>query len=171
MIMDTITLCRMACNDIVMKSKFGGVFALDELPASKGRYNAFIVNTEGKNLPGSHWLAMFFDEKQNKCYYFDSYGFPPLHREIMQFLKKNAGEIYYNQTRYQQTGASTCGLYCLYFLYRYSRHLYNLQPLSGNNRKQNEIFIKHFIFSQMNLADCCRHSHQRAQSCKVLKTA
>lgn len=176
--MDTITVCRMACNDVVIKRKFGGVFASDRLPASRGPFSSFIINLDPQRLGGSHWVSVFFDERENKrynerasrCYYFDSYGFPPLQRDILQFLKNNSSEIYYNETSYQQIATTTCGLYCLYFLYRYSRHLYDLPHLSGNNRKQNEIFIKHFIRRNMSLGNCCHSFHDKVQSCKLMKT-
>lgn len=169
--MDTITLCRMACGDAVVKRKFAGVYASDNLPASRGKFCSFIINSDPQKLPGKHWMAVFFDEKEKKCYYFDSYGLPPLQHDIMRFLKNSAFEILYNETRYQQTGTSTCGLYCLYFLHRYSRRLYNLAGLTASNKSQNEIFVKSFVRRMVTLGACCHSFHNVVQSCKLLKVA
>lgn len=37
-----------------------------------------IVNADVHYKPGTHWCAIFFDEKRNN-YIFDSFGYPPEH--------------------------------------------------------------------------------------------
>ncbi|GFQ69837.1 uncharacterized protein F54H12.2 [Trichonephila clavata] len=52
--MDSITLCRLACSDFILRSKFGGVYASDELPKTINNYSCFIINLDPKAKPGSH---------------------------------------------------------------------------------------------------------------------
>ncbi|GFS50624.1 uncharacterized protein F54H12.2 [Nephila pilipes] len=46
--MDSITLCRLACSDVILRSKFGGVYSSDDLPKEHDRYSCFIVNLDPK---------------------------------------------------------------------------------------------------------------------------
>lgn len=55
------------------------------------KYNKFgmIINFDNYNQPGSHWVALYANIKNNKIYYFDSYGTRPKKR-ICDFVKKIA---------------------------------------------------------------------------------
>ena len=75
--MDTLSLCRLACSDKKIKKTFGGVYASDSLPVHKKRFSSFIANLDRSTLPGSHWVAIYFENKYNSAYYFDSYGKAP----------------------------------------------------------------------------------------------
>ncbi len=41
-------------------------------PACKDKY--FIINVDGKNSPGSHWLAVFFSHELNTYLIYDSFA-------------------------------------------------------------------------------------------------
>lgn len=153
--MDTVTLCRLACSDTLLRKKFGGVFASDRLPRSKRNYSSFIVNLDPHTLPGSHWIAIDFHKKE--AYYFDSYGQSPSEKNILNFMKRNADNIVYNENCFQDDLTTTCGYFCLYFLFRRARSL-NLNHLSKKNKKQNETFIKMFIRQHFKYRRCCLFS-------------
>ena len=72
----------------VCKNVFKGVFAADNLPKYFTRPAAFVVNTDKHNLPGSHWIAMFIDQK-NTCFFFDSFGMPPTVEDHVNFIATN----------------------------------------------------------------------------------
>ena len=54
------------------------------------------MNTENRNKPGQHWLALHCDNK-GKCNFFDSFGNPPK---------------YYNKKGVQGF-SEFCGFYCI----------------------------------------------------------
>lgn len=157
-------LCRFACGDVQIKKKFGGVFPRDALPTHKDKFCFFIVNLDPKHLPGSHWVAVAF--KKDTSFYFDSYGRPPIHRDILNFLVKNSRIIKYNKKCFQNFKTSTCGLFSLYFLYRFARNL-PMDRLDMKNTTRNELFIRRFLKEKLSLAKCCHSVHFSKQTCKA----
>ena len=66
---------------------FLGVYPSDLLPHSiQQQAGTVIINTDPHTLKGSHWLAIHFQPKASKAYYFDSYGHPPFNSYIQSFL-------------------------------------------------------------------------------------
>lgn len=161
--MNTVTICRLACSDSVVYKTFGGVYASDSLPRKKSCYSSFIANLDPHMLPGSHWVAIYFYNSK-KVYYFDSYGLPPSNKNILRFLKKNARVIFYNKICFQEKFTTTCGHFCLYFLFKCARHL-KLRDLCLNNKKINEIFIKKFTRQKFKQRKCCPFIYAKKQRC------
>ena len=59
------------------KKYFKGVYAANQLPFILDSYPAaFVVNTDPSDLPGTHWVAFYFD-MNGKGEFFDSYGKAP----------------------------------------------------------------------------------------------
>jgi len=162
--MDTITLCKLVCGDNKMKKKFGGVFASDTLPKYKQNFSKFIVNLDGKRLSGSHWCVIMF--KQEKALFIDSYGHPPTVKTILQFMKRNSKEIFYNPICYQDDMTTTCGAFCLYFLYTFSRNM-PFVGLKSFNKLHNEKFIRKFV-KTLKFSKCCFQHFTTYQSCVAL---
>lgn len=73
-----------------------------------------ILNTDSNNLPGQHWIAIFCNGKE--CIVFDSYGQIPS-QYIQAWIRKYKLKVYYNTRRVQSYLTTTCGNYCLYFLF------------------------------------------------------
>lgn len=161
--MNTVTICRSACSDSVIQKTFGGVYASDSLPEEKCFYSSFVVNLDPHMLPGSHWVAIYFYNSK-KAYYFDSYGLPPSNKNILRFLKKNACNIFYNKICFQENFTMTCGHFCLYFLFKCTRHL-QLKDLSLNNKKINETFIQKFTRQKFKQRKCCPFIYAKKQKC------
>lgn len=158
-------LCRLACGDAFIKKKFGGVFPCDGLPKHKAGFLYFIVNLDPKHLPGSHWIAIAF--KKNVAFYFDSYGRPPLQKDILNFMNGNSQIIRYNSACFQSSKTATCGLFSLYFLHRFSRDL-SMKHLEVKNTDKNEIFIRQFSNQNLSLARCCHNFPVSKQTCRAL---
>ena len=97
----------------LLGNKFIGVFPLDKLPKYL-KNGAYIINTQSSNLPGEHWLA--FVIKQHAIEVFDSFGYyyPTLLVNKLQRLKRN---ISYNRRQYQLHNETTCGQFCIVWLY------------------------------------------------------
>lgn len=82
-----------------------------------------VFNLDPHDKPGSHWVAMFVNNKKQEIYYFDSYGEPiPLQiKKLVRTIQKQAKELgknykyLYNNNRHQFKNTE-CGMYCLYFI-------------------------------------------------------
>lgn len=85
------------------------------LPAS------FVINTspwmENRNSSqGTHWVALYITKK-SKGVYFDSFGLPPMQRDIRLFIEHHCtGGFKYNTQTLQHPLSSVCGVYCIDFV-------------------------------------------------------
>ena len=99
------------------KRHFGGVFASDEIPFIEVNYEdlpqAFVFNYDPSYMSGSHWVACILQEKEGNKY-FDSYGEKPMLEEMKDFLKD---DYHYNKFQLQDEFSSTCGQWCVFFLW------------------------------------------------------
>ena len=69
------------------------------------------VNIDNGSTGGSHWTCFYI--KDNKSFYFDSFGGQP-----DKFLPKQLSKpILYHNYKIQDINSKLCGSYCLYFFY------------------------------------------------------
>ena len=82
------------------------------------RPSSLIVNLDPHNLPGSHWVGIFFPRNESRyALYFDSYGRPPLDPRLLAFLTRNSRNKWFNNPYvYQDEQSSVCGWYALLFI-------------------------------------------------------
>ena len=73
----------------VMKDieNFCGVYSSDNMKDPMSYPTYLIVNFSPSFSPGTHFIAMIFDEKQN-CTYFDPLGLGTAPKIIQDFMKK-----------------------------------------------------------------------------------
>ena len=76
------------------------------------------VNIDDGRMGGSHWTC--FIVKDNKSYYFDSFGVQPDKFLLNQLPKP----IIYHNYKIQDINSFLCGSYCLYFFYLIERMNY-----------------------------------------------
>ena len=103
--------CELSKFDL-MKMKKSGIYKV-----------GIIYNLDTSNQPGSHWTAVYIDNKHNEINYFDSYASKstPLINQFIKSIydqyKKNNIEpiIIYNDKRFQY-GGSECGMYSMNFI-------------------------------------------------------
>jgi hypothetical protein len=93
---------------------FGGVYSRDLLPDTLDR-KAIVVNTDPHDKPGAHWVCLYMTSSIVE--YFDSYGLPPLHRDIQDFIDRH-GEGIHNPHVYQDLNTDVCDQYCVYYLHQ-----------------------------------------------------
>ena len=94
-------------TDPVARKIFTEVFAADELPSTPGRWpTAYVVNTDVKGRPGTHWTAFYFP-KTGPAEFFDSLGRPPeyYHRRFKTVLLRNGPRLKY---KIQSSGSKLC---------------------------------------------------------------
>ena len=94
--------------------RFCGVYARDEI-RDKGK-GFYVVNLDESTKPGSHWICIELNGDSKPHIYFDSYGLAPTHPDIIRFMK--AGKIVHNRKKLQHHLATTCGHWCIYFVWR-----------------------------------------------------
>ena len=69
------------------------------------------VNIDNGSQGGTHWTCFMI--KDNKSYYFDSFGGAP-DKFILNQLPK---QITYHNYKIQDTNSKSCGSFCLYYFY------------------------------------------------------
>ena len=108
-------------NDHFVRQQFGRVVAANELPlVITKRPSIYIVNTDVKGLPGTHWTVFYFP-KRGLPEFFDSFGRAPayFHNRFVNVLRRNGPRFIYNKYQVQPYGSTTCGQYSiLYAKYR-----------------------------------------------------
>ena len=94
--MNTFQLAQVLTKDLFSKGNFAGVYACDELTSIEiNKYlKSFVVNTDLMELPGTHWIVIYFHE-QMKGEFFDSYGKHLIHynKHFFDFMNRNAVEL------------------------------------------------------------------------------
>lgn len=98
--------------------QFGGVLAADEIPTTiVKRPVMYVVNTDERGRPGTHWTAFYFPLR-GPAEFFDSLGRAPehYHRRFKNALIRNGPRYVYNNVPVQPYGTDTCGQYCIYYL-------------------------------------------------------
>jgi hypothetical protein len=141
--MDSQTIHRL----LQFNSNFLGTFARDNLPYRIRNNTGLIVNTDPKDKPGEHWVAIFKD-KSGYCEYFDPFGLPPLFAEFIQFLNENSSiGIKWSQIQLQCVECITCGYYCVEYI-KFRCNNFSLMDLYHSftiNPYINDIIVKNRI--------------------------
>ena len=97
-------------NDTKNESQLQKIYDYPIYPRDSKIYSdrGFINIDDGK-LGGSHWTC--FIVKDNKSYYFDSFGRSPDKLQLIQLPKP----IVYHNCKIQDINSKLCGSYCSYF--------------------------------------------------------
>ena len=78
--LNTFQLAQVLTKDPFTEGSFAGVYACNQLSSIEiNKYpKSFVVNPDAMELPGTHWMAIYFNE-QMKGEFFDSYGKHTIH--------------------------------------------------------------------------------------------
>lgn len=124
---------------------FLGVFTRDKLPTKKlSKPAGVVINTDTTDGPGEHWISCFFP-KDSDAEYFDSYGLPPLHEEVVDFLHLNSPRGFsYNSSTLQAANSNVCGNYCILFLYArcHGYKFSDVISVFSRNKNINDLLVK-----------------------------
>ena len=106
-------------NDTMNESQLQRVYNYPIYPRDSKIYSdKGFINIDNGSRGGSHWTAFYI--KNNKSYYFDSFGGAPDKFLLNQLPKP----IIYHNYKIQDINSKLCGSYCLYFLYLIERMNY-----------------------------------------------
>ena len=148
--MNTFQLAQVLTKDPVTKESFSGVYACDQLSSIEiNEYpKSFVVNTDPMELPGTHWIAIYFNE-QMKGEFFDSYGKQPIHynKHFLDFMNRNAVEWQHNKIQLQSAFSTGCGQLCVYFLYHRcrKRSMSSIVNSFVNDKLHNDQLVYDFV--------------------------
>ena len=99
-------------NDTMNESQLQRIYNYPIYPRDSKIYSdKGFVNIDNGRMGGSHWTC--FIVKDNKSFYFDSFGVQS-DKFILNQLPK---PIIYHNYKIQYINSKLCGSYCLYFLY------------------------------------------------------
>jgi hypothetical protein len=135
--------------DFMKINKIDGEVKMRNEPYTK---NKIVINLDDKENTGTHWVLLFI--KDNKMFYFDSFGIPPP-EEVVN--KKNDKRLFYSTNQIQPRNSILCGYFvcaCLYWLNK-GRDLYDFVDKFGmSNEQKNDKIIKD-IFNNATVNDNC----------------
>ena len=147
--MEDSELLRIVLSDINLKTKFGGILPADSLLNIYKPRGFFILNSDEKGQPGTHWCVFNFERDRTE--FFDSLGEHPenYHAYFRDVMVARGLPYLYNTIRLQSTESSTCGLFCLYFCHfrargiAFSNILHHFDPvdLEYNDRIVTQFYI------------------------------
>lgn len=90
---------------------------MEHIKLPKNTNSFAVINMQDSNAGnGTHWVCYFNKPSNNYIYYFDSYGILPPHNTL-KWLKTSNKKILYNTSHIQNFSSSSCGYYCLIFIY------------------------------------------------------
>ena len=97
-------------NDTLNESQLQRFYDYPIYPRDSKKYSdKGFVNIDNGSMGGSHWTC--FTVKDNKSYYFDSFGGQP----DKFLLKQLPKPLIYHNYKIQDINSKLCGSYCLYF--------------------------------------------------------
>ena len=103
-------------NDTMNESQLQRIFNYSIYPRDRKTYSdKGFENIDNGSMGGSHWTCFYI--KDNKSYYFDSFGGQPDKFLLNQLPKP----IIYHNYKIQYIDSKLCGSYCLYFFYLIER--------------------------------------------------
>ena len=138
-----------------LKRYFLGIFNVDTIRRNIPVNNFLICNTDSSSGPGQHWFVLFrYSVSELEC--FDSLGVGDDRQTFLRSVKfRGIRELHYNQSPVQLPTSTTCGHFCLFFIFQ---RLHNLDfefseflnELFTENLDQNELIVSEFYRNHYN---------------------
>jgi len=116
---------------------FLGVFSCDNLPTILSSPSFFVVNTDGENLPGSHWIGVRVSNTNIEIY--DSLRLKTYPKQLLDLFQSKPVK---NIPLVQSKDSFLCGLYaCFFIIYRNIHPFTKLCSLFSHNLSQNDLSL------------------------------
>ena len=127
---------------------FVGTFPCDSIPLVALRPCSYVINLDGSEERGSHWVSLFVDQFNNATY-FDSYGQPPPDgNDICDILPCfTSNPLIFNNKILQSIESDVCGYYCALFIILFGNGvpLVKIQSLFSDDFKLNDRLVKKLV--------------------------
>lgn len=114
----TNQLDKILKDNNVTKRYFLGTLPACTYPLTNNNIYSFITNTDEHDKTGQHWNSWFV--RGDKISFFDSFGRSPDDPTLPHHYRNlilNFRDIEYSRTRIQGWTATTCGLFCIHYIY------------------------------------------------------
>lgn len=114
-----------------------------------------IYNLDVSTQSGSHWVALYIDNKNNEINYYDSYGSLPtplinsfIERLTKQYNKININPIIIYHDKRNQYGGSECGLFSMNFILErlYGSTMYDITKMNIPDEKMN--YLRQLLYKK-----------------------
>lgn len=114
--MNSSQIHKILSRDPISSRHYAGVYPSDKIPIIHKFPSAIVLNTGKHYERGTHWLAVYIQDKKT-IEFFDSYGLPPefYGEDISNFVRKYH-YVQANKIPLQSLTSNVCGQYCLYFI-------------------------------------------------------
>lgn len=147
--MNTGQITEIIKKDSVTRRRFGGVYAVNQLPHSMNVYPCgYIANTDPSSKPGEHWVAFYFTTPE-RGEFFDSYGHPPefYNVKFLNFLNRNCKQWSFNNKGLQSALTAVCGEYCILYLMHRARgvSMSKIVNVFTENKLHNDQQVLEFV--------------------------
>lgn len=122
---------------------FLGVCSADQLQNIYENDKFVIVNSECHCYKTGHWICCYF--KSNRYCFFDSYGYNPLYYKKIVYPN---GVYIHQRNRFQSKFATTCGMYCIYFVdFLTNGGTFNqfIQQFDIEDLEKNDYFVCNYV--------------------------
>ncbi len=114
-----------------------------------------IYNLDVSTGPGTHWVGVYIDVKNNEIDYYDSYGQMPIAliqgfiQQVVDKLKKAGynATVIYNDKRHQY-GGSECGVYSMNFVLErlHGKNMYQISKMAIPDKDMN--YLRTLLFKK-----------------------
>src|SRR3954453_16336866 len=94
-------------DQLTTLKNFRGVFLRDNLPTAPWKTEIGILNLDSIENSGTHWTLYY--KRDDKCYYFDSFG----HRPPLELMNYFMNDCWYSTFPLQDIGTKYCGYLCV----------------------------------------------------------
>jgi len=148
--------CAIDCH-VDMNKTIIGVYPANDIP--KKQYlppYGFIINTDPRQLPGKHWIAMYINER-GVLEAFDSYGnLPSLYSPYIKRFMDTFKRRLINTKRIQGSETRVCGQYCLFYLLCRCKgySMKEITDIFNEDFQINDQFVYNFIDERFH---CCMY--------------
>ena len=144
--MDEEQLIKLVIQDKYAQEGFVGVFSRTRIPITNNFPASYIINLDEYGSKGSHWIALYITNKNISI--FDSFGGNYF---INSFYNKGR-KIVCSPKVLQDYTSTTCGMYCVLFIWFSSRGYTMGEFLSifTKNKIINDEAVKLYFKSQHN---------------------
>jgi hypothetical protein len=112
-----------------------------------------IYNLDVSTGPGTHWVALYIDNKKNEINYYDSYGHKPqplINKFIKSLIDKYnlnnySPKVIYNDKRHQFQG-SECGMYSMNFILEriHGTSMYDISKMDIPDKKM--LYLRKLLY-------------------------
>ena len=143
--MNSSQIYKILSRDPASARSFAGVFPSDKIPIIQNFPCSIVLNTDKHDEKGTHWLAVYIQDKRN-LEFFDSFGLPPqaYGEDISKFVE-NYPRIHWNKTILQSLTSNVCGQYCIFFIVKRCQALCMTSIVNVLSRKKNDFRMFQFV--------------------------